>query len=174
KDLDRCLTCKMASLILPLSSRAAVAVPLFLAVLVKGRAPVGVAVGPGGHGQGIHLHQLVVVRAVHALLNEAQQGGGNEGHGQVADHLDGGGGEVHVVHAHDVAVEGEELGEADDEHHGRILDVDDEVVADLGDDVADGLGQNHRGHGLEVVHADGPGALSLAGVNGDDTATHRL
>src|SRR5699024_4224288 len=56
KDLDRCLTCKMASLILPLSSRAAVAVPLFLAVLVKGRATVGVAVGPGGHGQGIHLH----------------------------------------------------------------------------------------------------------------------
>ena len=42
---------------------------------------------------------------------------------------------------------GKELHKADDEHDGGVLDVDDEVVADLRNDVANGLGQN-----LSLIH----------------------
>ena len=37
------------------------------------------------------------------------------------------------------------------EHHRGVLDVDDEVVADLGHDVPQGLGKNDAGHGLDMV-----------------------
>ena len=39
-----------------------------------------------------------------------------------------------------------------------------------GDDVPDGLGQDHVEHGLDVGHADGLGPLGLARVHGDDAA----
>ena len=68
----------------------------------------------------------------------------------------------------------EQLGVADDEHDRGILDVDDQVVADLRDDVADGLGQDDAGHGLEVIHADGLRAFGLAGVDGHDAAANGL
>ena len=147
---------------------------LFQIALVKGRAPAGVAVGAGGHDQLVRLGQLVAVAAVQPPLQQPQQEGGDEGHGQVTDHLDGGGLEVHIVVAHDVPVDGEKFREADDEHHRGVLDVDDEVVADLGDDVPEGLGQDDAGHGLHVGHADGLGPLGLARVDGQDAAPDGL
>ena len=132
------------------------------------------AVGAGGQGQGIYLNQFIAVVAVQLLFQQPQQEGGNEGHAQIADHFDGGRGEVHQVYAHDVSVGGKELDEADDEHHGGVLDVDDEVVADLGHNVAEGLGQDDTGHGLHVGHTDGLGPLGLAGVHGDDAAADGL
>ena len=127
-------------------------------------------IGAGGHGQGVGLHQFIAVGAVHLLLHQPQQQGGQQCHAEIADHFDDGGGEVHQVDADDVAVGGKELHKADDEHDGGVLDVDDEVVADLGNDVANGLGQNDAGHGLHMGHADGLGSLGLAGINGDDAA----
>ena len=35
-------------------------------------------------------------------------------------------------------------------------------------------GRNHMEHGLPVGHADGHGALGLAGIDGDDAAADRL
>ena len=66
----------------------------------------------------------------------------------------------------------EKVGEPDDEHHRGILHVDDIVVADLGHDVPQRLGQNHIQHRLPVVHADGLGALKLAHVDAHDAAAH--
>ena len=69
---------------------------------------------------------------------------------------------------------GEELRKADDEHDGGIFYVDDIVVADLGQDIADGLRQDHACHSLEMRHADGLCALGLAGVDGDNAAADGL
>ena len=38
------------------------------------------------------------------LFHQPQDQGGDQCHGQVADHFNGGGGEVHIVDTHDVAV----------------------------------------------------------------------
>ena len=169
----------MFSLISPVSSRASAAAlqaqtdaaAFFLVLFIEGAACHGMIVGAGGHHQLVPLGQLVAVGAVHQLFNQPQEQGGYQSQDQVADHLNGGGGEVQVVHAHDVAVLGEELRKADDEHDGGILHVDDVVVADLGHDVPQGLGHDDIHHGLEVGHADGLGALRLAGVDGDDAAS---
>ena len=131
-------------------------------------------IGPGVHGERILLHELVAVGAIHTLFDQTEDAGGDQGHEEVAGHLDDGGREILVVDADDIAVRGKELREADDEHDGGILDVDDVVVADLGEDIADGLGQDDAGHGLEVRHADGLRALGLAGVDGDDAAADGL
>ena len=112
--------------------------------------------------------QIVLCLAMFLYLERRQR------HAKVAQHLDGRGGEVHGVDAGDVAVGGEELGEADDKHHRGVLDVDDEVVADLGHDIAQGLGEDDIHHGLYVAHADSLGPLGLAGVNGEDAAADRL
>ena len=69
---------------------------------------------------------------------------------------------------------GKELREGDDEHDGGVLDVDDQVIADLRHDVAQGLRQDDAGHGLHMRHADGFGALGLAGVDGDNAAPDGL
>ena len=143
-------------------------------MLVKGGAPVGVRVGPGGHGEGVGLGQFVVAAAVQMLFQQTQQEGGNQRHGEIARHFHRGRGEVEVTGAHCRPVRGEEIREADDEHHRGVLHVDDEVVADLGHDVADGLGQDYAGHGLYVGHADGHGALGLTGIDGDNAAPDGL
>ena len=132
------------------------------------------AVCAGGHGQMVRLCQLVIAAAVHSLFQPAQQEGGDQRHGEVPGHLHHGGGEVQVAGAHRRPVGGEEIGEADDEHDGRILHIDDEVVADLGQDIPDGLRQDHMQHGLHMGHADGLGALGLAGVDGDNAAPDGL
>ena len=66
------------------------------------------------------------------MLDQAQDERGEERHAQIADHFDGGRRKVHEIEACDAAVDCKELGEADDEHDRGVLDVDDEVVADLG------------------------------------------
>ena len=68
----------------------------------------------------------------------------------------------------------EQVGDGDNGQNRRILDVDDEVVANLRDDVAQCLGQNDVDHRLPVVHTDGFCALGLARVNGHDTAADCL
>ena len=131
-------------------------------------------VGAGCHGQRVHLDQLIATVAVQLLFHPAQQEGGNQSHGQIAHHLHGGGGEIEIAGAHGGPVSGEEIREADNEHDGGVLHVDDEIVSNLGHDVPQGLGQDDAGHGLDVGHADGLGALSLAGVNGDNAAADGL
>ena len=128
------------------------------------------AVSAGSHGQAVHLRQLVAAGAIHLLLPHPQQEGGDQGHGQITCHLDGCRGEVLIRRAGHALVDGEELRETDDAHDGGILDIDDQVVAYLGQDVPQGLGQDHLGHGLPVGHADGLCAFGLAGVNGNDAA----
>jgi len=63
-----------------------------------------------------------------------------------------------------------EIGEADDEHDGSILDVDDVVVADLRDDVSESLRKDDTGHRLPVGHADRHGAFGLSGIDGNNSA----
>ena len=132
------------------------------------------AVGPGSHHQLVALRQLVAVGAVHDSFQQPQQNGGHQRQNQVADHLNGGRGEIHIVDTDNVAVSCKELRKADNEHHGGILYIDDIVVADLGNDVADSLGHNDVHHGLHMGHADGLGTLGLAGVNRDNAAPDGL
>ena len=67
-------------------------------------------------------------------------------------------------------MDGKKLGKADDKHHRSILDINDEVVADLRNDISECLGQNDADHGLHVCHADGLGPFGLARVHGDNAA----
>ena len=53
-------------------------------------------------------------------------------------------------------------------------DINYQVIADLGHDIAQGLGEDDIHHGLYVAHADSLGPLGLAGVNGEDAAADRL
>ena len=48
------------------------------------------------------------------------------------------------------------------------------MVADLGNQIAQGLGQDDVKHGLHMRHADGFGALHLAGIHGLDAAPDRF
>ncbi|MPM97278.1 hypothetical protein SDC9_144451 [bioreactor metagenome] len=143
-------------------------------MLVKIAAPAGVVVGSGGHGQGVGLHQFVAVGPVHPPLHPPQQEGGRKGHGEIARHFNGGGGKIGKGGPGNRLVGGKKVGKADNEHHGGVLDVDNQVVADLGHDVPQGLGQNDAQHGLEVGHADGLGPLRLAGVDGENAASDGL
>ena len=68
----------------------------------------------------------------------------------------------------------EEIRKGDDKHHGGVLYIDDEVVADLWQNVPQRLGENHIEHSLDMVHANGLGSLRLAGVNGQNSASDRL
>ena len=127
-------------------------------------------IGTGTKGQGIILDQFIAVVAIHMLLQPAQQEGGNEGHAQVANHLNGSGREIEVIDTCDISVESKELCKPDDKHNRGIFDIDDKVVADLRNDVTESLGQNNIGHNLHVRHADGLGPFGLAGVHGDNAA----
>ena len=69
---------------------------------------------------------------------------------------------------------GKQLAIADDKHDGSVLDVDNQVVADLGQQYAEGLGNDDIEHGLHMGHADGLGALGLAGINGQKAAADRF
>lgn len=64
----------------------------------------------------------------------------------------------------------EQLHNADDRQNAGILDVDNQVIADLGHDIAQCLGQNDIGHDLHVIHANGHGAFGLTGIDGKNTA----
>ena len=132
------------------------------------------AVCAGGHGQRICLCQFIIAVAVHPLFDPVQDEGSDQCHRQVANHLDGGGGKIEVGGTHRTPMGGKELREGDDEHDGGVLDVDDQVIADLRHDVAQGLRQDDAGHGLHMRHADGFGALGLAGVDGDNAAPDGL
>ena len=68
----------------------------------------------------------------------------------------------------------EQVGDRDNAQNRRVLDVDDEVVADLRDDVAQRLRHDDVQHRLPVVHADGLRALGLARVDGDNAAADRF
>ena len=129
---------------------------------------------PGGHRERVGLDEVVAVGAVHPLLHPAQQQRGQQRHREIPNHFNGRRREIHVVHADNIAVRRKELGEADDEHDGRIFDVDDIVVADLRHDVAQSLRHDDARHRLHMRHADGLCALGLAGVDGDDAAAHGL
>ena len=67
-----------------------------------------------------------------------------------------------------------ELREPDDEHHRSVFDVDDEVIPNLRQDVAQSLGQNHIEHRLEMRHPNRGRTLSLSWVDADDAAAHGL
>ena len=127
-----------------------------------------------GVGQRVSRVQVVVLRAVQRFLPQAQQIAGEQRHRQVDDHDDGRALKIGVQRTDDALVDKEQVGDRDNAQHRGILDVDDEVVADLRDDVAQRLRQNNVQHRLPVVHADGLRTLGLAGVDGHDAAAHGL
>ena len=55
-----------------------------------------------------------------------------------------------------------------------ILDINDQVVADLGHNVTQGLGKDDIHHCLDVSHSNSLGALCLSLVDREDSASHRL
>ena len=64
----------------------------------------------------------------------------------------------------------EQVYNADNRQHRRILNVDNQVIADLRHNIADGLGQDDIFHGLHMGHTDGLGALHLTGIHRNDAA----
>ena len=58
--------------------------------------------------------------------------------------------------------------------HGGLLQQGDHLVADGGQDVLHGLGQDHMDGGLDPGHAQGPARLHLARVHRADAAAHQL
>ena len=125
-------------------------------------------------GQRVSRVQVVVLRAVERFLPQAQQVAGEQRHRQVDDHDDGSALKIGVQRADHALVDKEQIGDRDNAQNRRVLDVDDEVVADLRDDVAQRLRQDDVQHRLPVVHADGLRALGLARVDGDNAAADRF
>ena len=68
----------------------------------------------------------------------------------------------------------EEFSKRNDEHNGRILQVDNEVITDLRKDVTEGLGQNDMKHGLKMSHADGLCTFCLSGIYRNNTTADRF
>ena len=59
----------------------------------------------------------------------------------------------------------------DHRKNGGILDIDDQVVADLGQDIPECLRQDDIDHRLYMSHADRLGSLHLTGIYRNDTAS---
>ena len=118
--------------------------------------------------------QVIAFRAGHPLLDEPQHTGAGKGEYKIDHHRNGVGREERIGGTGDAAHIVEQLGNTDDGQHAGVLDVDNQVVANLGHDVAQCLGKDHMEHGLGVVHSDGHGALGLAGIDGQDAAANRL
>ena len=124
--------------------------------------------------QRVRRGEVVAVGTVHLRFQRAQDARANEREDEVDDHRDRERLKVPVVCAGDALGGVEQLHGADDRQHAGVLDVDDEVVADLRHDIAQRLRQHDVDHCLEVRHADGLGALGLAGVDRQDAAADGL
>ena len=125
-------------------------------------------------GESVGGREIEVLRTVKLLLPQSEDKRADDRHYQVDSQRYNCRREVDILCADDSLVSREELGVADNEHDGSILDVDYEVVAYLRDDVAYGLRKNDIEHGLEVVHAYGHCALRLTDVYRHYTAADGL
>lgn len=67
-----------------------------------------------------------------------------------------------------------ELGHGNDVENRSVLDVDNELIADGGQDGLDGLGKDDRKEGLAVAEAQGLARLPLALGNGVDSPSYGL
>ena len=130
------------------------------------------AVGTCCHSQTVNLYQFIAAVTVQLLFYPAEQEGSKQSHGQIAHHFNGCGREVQVACTDGCTVCCKEVGEADDEHNRGVFYINNKVVADLGHNIAQSLGQNDVCHGLHMGHADCLCTFGLAGVNGDDAATY--
>ena len=94
------------------------------------------------------------------------------------DQIDGGGAQqgehLLVGPVHDASGRVQQLLAADDGDEGGVLQQDDELVAQGGQDGLEGLGHHDEPHGLEVVQAQGTARLRLAGVQGHEAAPDDL
>ena len=119
-------------------------------------------------GQGIgggQVVELIAVRAVHLAFPPAEQPGAGKGEHKVDHHGDGEGFKIGIQSSSHPLGGEEKLHGTDNAQHAGILDVDNQVVADLRHDVPEGLGQDDAGHGLHMVHANGLGAVGLSRVD---------
>jgi hypothetical protein len=104
--------------------------------------------------------------AVHFLFNEVKNNAGDAGQDQIdhgrqkicfADAVTGSGNRFCLKH---------QFRDGDDHQDGRILDVDDQFIADGRKRIADSLRHDDVHHGLAVGHAEGSGRFLLAGIHG--------
>ena len=120
--------------------------------------------------KGIGCCKVIVIVAVQLLFKKSEESGGCYGHNKIDDHYDACGFEEGIKCAGSAFVHEEKVRKADYGKDGSILDVDDEVVADLGNDVPEGLGDDYVHHGLDMVHADGFCAFGLTRIDGKDSS----
>ena len=118
--------------------------------------------------------QIIARVSVHSLFPPAQQNGTHQRHKQIPRHLDGCGGKIEERGPDNRLMRGKKVCVSDDKHDGRVLEVDDEVIADLGHDATKRLRQDHARHGLPVRHTDGLRALGLARIDRENAAAHGL
>lgn len=116
----------------------------------------------------------VVFVAVQLPLDPAQQARDGEREDEIQDADDKIRLERLEILALDDAGKIVQLCHADDVQDGRILDVDDKLIADRWQDIAHDLRDDDLEHGLCVRHSDGHGALKLAAVDGNDAAADDL
>ena len=135
---------------------------------------VRIVVCSGRHDKLVCGYQFIIGFSGQFLFQLPKQEGSQKRHAQVSSHLDKSGRKILEYGAGHHLMRGKEIGEPDDEHHRRILDVDDVVVADLGHDIPKCLRQDNIEHRLPVVHADGFCAFELARVDAHDAAAYRL
>ena len=128
----------------------------------------------GRVGHRVEVNQRVVVGAVDFAFHQAQQARADKRHDEV-DHADDGERfEELVVDARRAVGFIIKLRHTDDVQHGGILDVDDQVVADLRQDDAEGLRQDDAFHRLPVRHAERLRGLGLPGVDGLECRRARI
>ena len=120
--------------------------------------------------KGIGGCKVIVIVAVEFLFKKSEKEGSGNGHNEIDHHYDACGMEEEIKCADCAFVHEEEIRKSDYGKDGSIFDIDDKVVADLGDYVAESLGNDYIYHGLNMVHADCFCAFGLARIDGKDTA----
>ena len=120
--------------------------------------------------QCIRCGKVVVLRPFHPVFQQAEQSGACKGKDEVHYHSDGEGFEIGVVSSGNAFCGVEKFYDSNDGKDAGIFDVDDQVVADLRHNVAQGLGKNDAYHSLYVSHSDSFCSLCLAFVNRKDSA----
>ena len=113
--------------------------------------------------------KVIVLRTFHLAFQKPQQSGAGERKNKVHYHGNGKGFKISIICTCNPFCCVEKLYNSNNGKDAGIFDVDDQVVADLGHNVAQSLRKNYAHHSLHMSHSNGFRSLCLPLINREDS-----
>ena len=121
--------------------------------------------------QCIRCGKVIILRAFHLVFQQAEQSGAYKSKDKVHYHSDGKGFEISVISSSYAFCCVEKFYNSNNGKNAGILDIDDQVVANLRHDVAQCLWKDYVHHSLYMRHSDCFCSFCLTFVNRKDSAS---